>query len=437
MGVVMSRRVTTAALVSILLLFGIAMPAHADTVSDKKAEGARIAARKDKLREQQEVLADKINGANTELDAIARDVGAAQVQLGQQDANISKLSAQVFQFAVNSYMLGSASSGLGTILAPGGIGNDSAQREGYSSVLLGGSADVTDQVKAIRQDTDKLKSLLVAKQKRQNELKVALDKSQAQIAKAQAELDVLTQQNDAELVQAIKDAEIATQRQLEAEAAAVIRQRSEAFRQGKEAGPATVAAKISGTIIAVVADAARPAAVVVKPAVKPDAKPGAQAVAAPVTAAVAQPLGVVATTAPPVATTKAPKPKTTVPPAPQPPAVSGAAGRAVAAAYSQLGTPYVFAMSQPGKGFDCSGLTSWAWGQAGVGIQRTSQEQWASLPHVPLDQVQPGDLIFYYNDVHHVAIYVGAGTVIHAPFSGSTVSLSGINGHVIGAARPG
>jgi peptidoglycan DL-endopeptidase CwlO len=109
----------------------------------------------------------------------------------------------------------------------------------------------------------------------------------------------------------------------------------------------------------------------------------------------------------------------------------------VAAAYSQLGTPYIFATAKPGVGFDCSGLTSWAWAQAGVSIPRTSQEQWAGLPHIPLDQVQPGDLIFYYSDVHHVSIYVGNGTVIHAPFSGSTVSLSGINSHVIGAARPG
>ena len=54
-----------------------------------------------------------------------------------------------------------------------------------------------------------------------------------------------------------------------------------------------------------------------------------------------------------------------------------------------------------------------------------------------LDQIQPGDLIFFYNDVHHVGIYVGNGTIIHAPFTGSTVSFSGINGNVIGAARPG
>jgi peptidoglycan DL-endopeptidase CwlO len=433
----MSRRVVTVVLGALLTL-GMALPASADSVSDKKAEGARIAAKKDKLREQQEVLADKINAAVGELDVIAKDVSAALVQLGEQDATISKLSAQAFQFAVNSYMLGSASSGLGAILAPGGIGNDSAQRDGYSSVLLGGSADVTDQVKAVRQDTNKLKNLLVAKQKRQAELKATLDKTQAQIAKAQVELDALAQQNDAELAQAIRDAELATERRLQAEAAAVIQQRSEAFRQGKEAGPAIAATPTNNgggddLPVATVKPAAKPAKPVAKPGT-PAAPAAAAGAAKPPTNTVAPTPGEAVTTVPIPVTSKAPKPKPVAPPAP---AVSGAAGRAVAAAYSQLGTPYVFAMSSPKVGFDCSGLTSWAWAQAGVSIQRTSQQQWASLPHVPLDQVQPGDLIFYYSDVHHVAIYIGGGQVIHAPFSGSSVSVSGINGHVIGAARPG
>jgi peptidoglycan DL-endopeptidase CwlO len=66
-----------------------------------------------------------------------------------------------------------------------------------------------------------------------------------------------------------------------------------------------------------------------------------------------------------------------------------------------------------------------------------SSAQWNGLPHVSLDEIQPGDLIFYYSDVHHVAIYVGNGTVIHAPFTGSTVSLAPLRGNIIGAARPG
>ena len=120
---------------------------------------------------------------------------------------------------------------------------------------------------------------------------------------------------------------------------------------------------------------------------------------------------------------------------------------AVQAAVSQLGVPYVFGGEEPGVGFDCSGLVQWAWGQAGVSIPRTTETQWPALPHVPLDALEPGDLLFYYNldndnQVDHVVMYTGSGpygtdTVIQAPFTGSTVSYSPIfTEGLIGAARP-
>jgi peptidoglycan DL-endopeptidase CwlO len=120
---------------------------------------------------------------------------------------------------------------------------------------------------------------------------------------------------------------------------------------------------------------------------------------------------------------------------------------AVRAAVSQLGVPYVFGSEQPGAGFDCSGLVQWAWAQAGVSIARTTETEWPSLTHVPLNALQPGDLLFYYNldgdgQVDHVVMYTGSGpygtdTVIQAPFTGSTVSYSPIfTAGLIGAARP-
>jgi cell wall-associated NlpC family hydrolase len=120
---------------------------------------------------------------------------------------------------------------------------------------------------------------------------------------------------------------------------------------------------------------------------------------------------------------------------------------AVQAAVSQLGVPYVFGGETPGVGFDCSGLVQWAWAQAGVSIPRTTETQWPALPHVSLDALEPGDLLFYYNldgdnQVDHVVMYTGSGpygtdTVIQAPFTGATVSYSPIFVEgLIGAARP-
>ncbi|MCD6022705.1 MAG: putative endopeptidase precursor [Actinomycetia bacterium] len=96
-----------------------------------------------------------------------------------------------------------------------------------------------------------------------------------------------------------------------------------------------------------------------------------------------------------------------------PPNVS-AAGIAVQAAYSVVGTPYVFGSADPSIGLDCSGVTVYAWGQAGVGLPHSAQAQYSSFPRIPLSTVQPGDLVYYGNYGPHIAIYVGGGMIIHA-----------------------
>ena len=89
--------------------------------------------------------------------------------------------------------------------------------------------------------------------------------------------------------------------------------------------------------------------------------------------------------------------------------------------------------------FDCSGLTSWAWGQAGVYLPHSAAAQWASLPQVPLSAVQPGDIIYYGNFGPHVALYIGGGRMIDAshPGPGGEVAIRAVNwGAYAGAARP-
>jgi peptidoglycan DL-endopeptidase CwlO len=128
----------------------------------------------------------------------------------------------------------------------------------------------------------------------------------------------------------------------------------------------------------------------------------------------------------------------TVAPTPNYPAPSSLAQVAINAALSQQGVPYRFAAASPGEAFDCSGLTMWAWGQAGVGLPHQSRAQAAMLPHVPIEEAQPGDLIFYYSPISHVAIYLGGGQLIHAPATGETVTVAGVNwGKVAVVGRPG
>ncbi|MFF7931792.1 NlpC/P60 family protein [Streptomyces sp. NPDC007940] len=110
--------------------------------------------------------------------------------------------------------------------------------------------------------------------------------------------------------------------------------------------------------------------------------------------------------------------------------------KALEYARRQLGKPYEWGAEGP-RTYDCSGLTSQAWAHAGSPIPRTSQEQWARLPRVDLKDLRPGDLVIYFPEATHVAMYVGKGHVIEAPRTGEKVKVSPIASHpILGAVRP-
>jgi cell wall-associated NlpC family hydrolase len=117
--------------------------------------------------------------------------------------------------------------------------------------------------------------------------------------------------------------------------------------------------------------------------------------------------------------------------------VSGRAGVAVATARKQVGKPYVWAAAGP-SAFDCSGLTMYSWAAAGVALPHSSSMQMGVGSRVSRSQLQPGDLVFFYNPVHHVGLYVGNGMMIHAPTSNDVVKYASIdNMPLSGASRPG
>lgn len=153
------------------------------------------------------------------------------------------------------------------------------------------------------------------------------------------------------------------------------------------------------------------------------------------------------------------------PPAPAPPArgnerqagpgSSTASATAIDAALGHLGLSYAWGgggTNGPGWGwgidegvwgFDCSGLTQYAYAQAGISIERNSRAQYATLPKVGVNNLRAGDLVFWATDpsnpqtIHHVAIYLGDGRIVEAPQSGDVVKISPMRwGHYAGAVRP-
>lgn len=116
-------------------------------------------------------------------------------------------------------------------------------------------------------------------------------------------------------------------------------------------------------------------------------------------------------------------------------ALPGAVSGVAAAALAELGKPYGWGAAGP-DAFDCSGLMVWAYAQNGIGIPRTSQAQLAGGTPVPLDALQPGDIIGYYPGVTHVGMYIGDGMVVHSSDYGIPIQVVPLNSMPIqGAVR--
>jgi cell wall-associated NlpC family hydrolase len=115
---------------------------------------------------------------------------------------------------------------------------------------------------------------------------------------------------------------------------------------------------------------------------------------------------------------------------------NGGAGTAVSVALAQQGKPYQWGAAGPDS-FDCSGLVMYAWGAAGVRLAHYVPTQYSQTRHVSLDQIQPGDII-YYNGFGHNGLYIGGGQIVHAPRTGKNVEVVDLYwvGNPIAASRP-
>lgn len=120
-------------------------------------------------------------------------------------------------------------------------------------------------------------------------------------------------------------------------------------------------------------------------------------------------------------------------PSPSPPPATATSAASIAQQY--LGVPYVWGGASP-SGFDCSGLVMYVYAQIGIYLPHSAAAQYSAGTPISDSERQPGDLVFFGSPISHVGIYVGGGTMIHAPFEGSVVSYGGVGGpSYVGAIR--
>ncbi len=366
--------------------------ASGDGIGDKRAEARRIAARLNALRQQVEILAEDYDNAQIHLAEVGSQVSAAERALARTNRELGKRQRNLARYAVSAYTSGGEDS---LTLVLKGDGSDLGAREGYASVAVGDRADLVDSLRAAKADSESRATDLRLARRRADGARARVDNKRKAATAAATDTQKLYDRVQGEL-KTLVAAE-------EARLAAVQRARAEAE------------ARAAAERVRAAAPPAAPRSVA-----RSDT---ARARSTPTTTAPAPRARVQSTTTPPNRPTPRPRPQPTAPaPAPVAPVGNGAAA-AIAAARSVLGVRYTWAGASPGTGFDCSGLIMWAWAHGGKSLPHSSQALYGMARKIPLSALQPGDLVFYGSPIHHVALYIGGGQIIHAPHTGSYVQV--------------
>jgi cell wall-associated NlpC family hydrolase len=384
---VVGRRsmIATCALIALVAPIAVVTPARADTQGDiaaTTAQAKRIESAIEASNNRIDVLDEQYNQTNVRIGQANAGISAAENQIAVARSDMAKLRTVLQGRAAELYTQAGSRSPLPEFDATSV--RDLGTIQTYSDVAANHDMSTLDALDAAR----------VVLHQREAELKTARDTAQHEadalqsqrsaIVAAQSQQQQLLAKVKGHLSQLVAQQAIENQRAAEAAArAAMIRQANEAAARANTANDTTNGAP--GTTNAPTFN----------PAPAPSAPPGGEA------------------------------------PAPNPQAQV-----AVDTARAQLGKPYVYAGAGPNV-FDCSGLTMYAWAAAGVYLPHSAEMQYDSLPHVDINSLVPGDLVFYGSPIHHVGMFVGGGTMIEAPHTGAFVRYSSIyRPDFAGAARP-
>lgn len=379
-------RVLPVALAAVLLV--PAMTVSAQSVDGQRQKVEDIVNRLERLEEQSNKIAENYVEAvdtKTQLDA---EIVDAEGRLAVKEAEIAELRGNLGQMALRSFVGGGAAP-LGPLFEDSTNLNDALQRDALAGIALSAGDVTADELTALVSDLDDERAGLASKRDQAEQLAETLVAEQAKTESLTSEYERARADAEAKLGDLIAQEEArraaASARQIQQQVGqATTGHGNDAVNgggggdQGGDGGGDQGGGNSTG----------------------PAASGGGSGFAAP--------------------------------------AVSSRAGIAVSAALAQQGVAYKYATSDPGVSFDCSGLTGYAWAQAGVYLPHQSRQQFATVPHVSASEAQPGDLLFYYSPISHVGIYLGGGQLVHAPNTGTSVKVSAVNwSKVTGVGRPG
>jgi cell wall-associated NlpC family hydrolase len=357
-----------------------AAPARGDEIGDLRTRAAQITAQMADLQSQIRSTTTEVEKARYRATQLESEIADKQKSLLAARRSESAARRQLSEFALRAYVSGGRSSGIDVVL--GTKGDQLGQRNGYVSAAVGDRQQLVDEFSAAQKVTREQASRLEADQREAKATEARAEAKQNQAQQAAQELASIQRQLDGRLATLVAEQQAAQARAAE--------QRIRAQAAAQEAAAARQSA----------------------------ARQQASSAAA----------------LPPVSSPSqgSPNPPASDRPAFVPPPNASAAAIAIAAARSQLGVPYSWgggdangptygiAQGANTRGFDCSGLTLYAYAQAGITLSHLTWDQMRQGQVVPLSQIQPGDLVFYWGG-GHMALYVGGGQVIHAPQTGDVV----------------
>ena len=394
----LTRRLVTFGVVAALVTTSATLssvgstPAQAESSQELRAKAARIADKIEKLGEQFTRLAESYNDAAVEAADLEVELEASAERVAALDAELGGMQQAVREFAVRMFASGGDLGGLGELLGGSGELTDRVVRDQFATLALQSGQAATNDLESKLNELNAAKRKLQRQRDAKAKLMQTLDSRKAAAEETQTKLEKLQKQTNRELQQALAEEQARREAEARARARAAARERdnSRGNGGGGNNGGGTRGGGNNGGGNGGGGNGGGGGGG------GNGGGPGREV----------------------------------------PPPSPGASG-AVAAAKSQIGVPYVAFRATPGVGFDCSGLTSWAWGRAGVRLPHQSRLQHRVTERIDPADAMPGDLLFFHNPIGHVAMYLGNGLMIDASMPGRPIAIHGFRwSKVVGVGRP-